>query len=406
MRTDVQEDPGPGGDAAGTRDRSGGHRQPRRSGDRAHRPRRARWVRWAVWSSTVLLAGGLAAAGLVVASMKGAPPRATVAALPYWSFGNGADTVLANRQDFSEVSPWIYGLSASGQVAVQYPPSQPQVTTDIGRLRAAGLRVVPTIANITDGSWAYQPAARILHDPGAMSQAVTSITDLVSRQDYAGIDIDFEGLHAGDRQAFSTFITDLAKALHSRGKILSVAVFAKTTDAGYGGQNAAQDYTAIGRAADQVRVMAYDYHWSTSPPGPIAPVSWVRSVLSYAKTRVPLSKIILGVPLYGYDWVGNSGSDLTWQQAVQLAAKHRATIHYDAASQSPWFSYTDSAGRTHQVWFEEPQSSAAKFAVAKEEGVGGVFLWMYGNEAPGTWSQLHRYLPVTGRPAASPAGRS
>jgi len=239
-----------------------------------------------------------------------------------------------------------------------------------------------------------------------MSSTVTAITALVTRQGYAGVDIDFEGLHAADRQAFSTFVTDLATALHARGKILSVAVFAKTTDAGYGGQNVAQDYAAIGRVADQVRLMAYDYHWSTSPAGPIAPVSWVRDVLAYARTQIPASKIILGIPLYGYDWVGDKGSDLTWQQAAQLARTHHSVVHYDSASQSPWFSYADSSGRSHQVWFEDPQSSAAKFAVASDAGVGGVFLWMYGDEAPGTWSALHRYLPAAGQPSSSATGRS
>jgi spore germination protein len=383
----------PGGSAVG-HGRSGSHR------------RRRRRSRWPLWCGAVLLAGALAAAGVFVTGLNSAPSRITVGSLPYWSIGNGTDTVLGNRQDFSEVSPWIYGLSGSGQVVIQEPSSQSQVTADISRLRAAGLRVVPTIANVTNGNFAYQPAAVILHSPGVMSRTVTAITALVTRQDYAGVDLDFEGLHAADRQAFSTFVTDLAAALHARGKILSVAVFAKTTDTGYGGQNVAQDYAAIGRAADQVRLMAYDYHWNTSPPGPIAPVGWVRDVLAYAKTQIPLSKIILGIPLYGYDWVGNKASDLTWQQAVQLAEAHGAVVHHDPASQSPWFSYTDSAGRAHQVWFEDPQSSAAKFAVAKEEGVGGVFLWMYGDEAPGTWSVLHRYLPLAGQPAASPTGRS
>ena len=392
-RTDVRTNPVPGGKAAG-HGRSGSHRRVRRRG------------RWALWCGAVLLAGALAVAGLFVAGMTSAPPRITVGSLPYWSIGNGTDTVLGNRQDFSEVSPWIYGLSGSGQVVIQEPSSQSQVTVDISRLRAAGLRVVPTIANVTNGNFAYQPAALILHGPGVMSRTVTAITALVTQQDYAGVDLDFEGLHAADRQAFSTFVTDLATALHARGKILSVAVFAKTTDAGYGGQNVAQDYAAIGRAADQVRLMAYDYHWNTSAPGPIAPVGWVRDVLAYAKTQIPLSKIILGIPLYGYDWAGNKASDLTWQQAVQLAEAHGAVVHYDSASQSPWFSYTDSAGRAHQVWFEDPQSSAAKFAVAKDEGVGGVFLWMYGDEAPGTWSVLHRYLPLAGQPAASTTGRS
>jgi spore germination protein YaaH len=393
----MQADLVPGGSAAG-HGRAGSHRRIRR---------RSRWLRW---SGAVVLAAGLAAAGLFASGslpgMKSAPPRISVASLPYWSFANGTETVLGNRKDFTEVSPWIYGLSSSGQVVVQDSSRQPQVTADISRLRAAGLRIVPTIANVTDGNFAYQPAARILHNSGVMSQTVTAITALVSQQDYAGIDIDFEGLHAADRQAFSTFVTDLATALHARGKILSVAVFAKTTEAGYGGQNAAQDYAAIGRVADQVRLMAYDYHWNTSPAGPIAPVGWVRDTLAYAKTQIPPGKIILGIPLYGYDWVGNHASDLTSQQAIELAAAHRAAIHYDSASQAPWFSYTDSTGRVHQVWFEDSQSSAAKFAIARDEGVGGVFLWMYGDEAPGTWSLLHQYLPLAGQPAASPTGRS
>ena len=393
VRTDVQAHPGPGGRAAGP-GRPGSHRRIRRR------------FRWLLWSGAVVLAAALALAGVLVTGMNSAPPRISVGSVPYWSFSDGTDTVLGNRKDFSEVSPWIYGLSGSGQVVVQHPSTLPQVTADIGRLRAAGLRVVPTIANSTNGNWAYQPAARILHDSGVMSRTVAAITALVTQHDYAGIDIDFEGLHAADRQAFSTFVTELGTALHSRGKILSVAVFAKTSDAGVGQQNVAQDYAAIGRAADQVRLMAYDYHWNTSPPGPIAPVGWVREVLAYAKTQIPLSKIILGIPLYGYDWVGNNASDLTWQQAVQLARTHQAVVHYDSASQSAWFSYTDSSGRSHQVWFEDPQSSAAKFAVAKDEGVGGVFLWMYGDEAPGTWSQLHRYLPLAAQPTASPTGRS
>ena len=148
----------------------------------------------------------------------------------------------------------------------------------------------------------------MLHSPELMAAHVTAIVALVQRNQYAGIDLDYENLHAADRQAFSTFVTRLAHALHAKGKVLSVAVFAKTTNAGTDPRNVAQDYAAIGRAADQVRLMAYDYHWESSAPGPVAPISWVRAVLRYAKTQIPASKIILGVPLYGYDWVGRHGT--------------------------------------------------------------------------------------------------
>ncbi len=377
---------------------------------RHHRHRRPRGrgpARLAVAGAVVLAM--LAVAATLLVTLRPSPPagpgRAAIASLPYWSFGDGTGVVLAHRAAFTEASPWIYGLTAASQVNLQYGPGQAAaVNADIGRLRDAGLRIVPTIANITNGNWAYAPVARMLHDPALMQRHISALTALAVRNGYAGIDIDYEDLHAGDRQAFTTFVTRLAAALHARGKILSVAVFAKTTDAGYAPRNVAQDYAAIGRAADQVRVMAYDYHWASSGAGPVAPVSWVRGVLRYAKSQLPAKKIILGIPLYGYDWTGHRGAVLTQQQALRLAAQHQAAVRFDRASQSPWFTYTAAGGTRHQVWFENPASTRAKLALARAAGVGGVFCWMYGDEAPGTWPALSQGMPAGGQAAPSQGG--
>jgi spore germination protein len=330
--------------------------------------------------------------------------RTVVASLPYWNMPLGAATVLANRNAFTEVSPWMYGLSPSGQIVPQYPAGQAAaMATNLQKLRAARLPIVPTLANITGGDFVYQPAARILHSPSLARAQVAAIAQLVRQQGFAGIDIDYEELHGTDRAAFSSFITSLGAALHAEGKILSVAVFAKTTDAGYDQRNVAQGYAAIGRAADQVRLMAYDYHWATSQPGPVAPIWWVRDVIRYAKTQIPAKKIILGVPLYGYDWSGGRGTTVTWLQAFQLATKHKARSRFDAASQEPWFTYTDRSGRKHQVWFENAQSSTAKFAAAQGSGIGGAYLWMYGYEESSTWPALRNTLPADTQPASSAA---
>ena len=171
-------------------------------------------------------------------------------------------------------------------------------------------------------------------------------------------------------------------------------MFAKSSNAGVAPRNVAQDYAAIGRAADQVRIMAYDYHWPTSPPGPIAPLPWVRSVLKYAKSQIPARKIILGIPLYGYDWSGGQAQAVTWLSALRLARAYHVSPHYDTAAQAPWFSYTDAAGHRHVVWFENEASSQAKFGAALGSQIGGVYLWMFGYEDTGTWSALPQTLPV------------
>ena len=356
----------------------------------------------AVWLAVVLV--GAVLVGLTMVNLGGSTPRHTlvVASMPYWNISHGTTAVLGHQNDVTEVSPWMYGLSSSGQIDTQYAPGQAaSVADEIGRLRAAGKLIVPSIANITGGKWSYAPVGRMLHSPRLMAAQVAAIVALAQRHHYAGIDLDYENLHAGDRQMFTTFVTRLAHALHARGKVLSVAVFAKTTNAGTDPRNVAQDYAAIGRVADQVRLMAYDYHWGTSPPGPVAPISWVRAVLRYAKTQIPASKIILGVPLYGYNWVGDHGIGISWLQALRLSRQYHATPHYDRASQTPWFRYRDAAGHEHTVWFENAASSRAKFDAAQGAQIGGVYLWMYGYEDAGTWSALGHVLPTSGAHALS-----
>ena len=356
----------------------------------------------AVWLAVVLV--GAVLVGLTMVNLQGSAPRHTlvVASMPYWNISHGTTVVLGHRQDVTEVSPWMYGLSSSGQIDTQYPPGQAAaVAAEITRLRGAGKLIVPSIANITGGKWSYAPVGRMLHSPRLMAAQVAAIVALVQREHYAGIDLDYENLHAGDRQAFTTFVTRLAQALHARGKVLSVAVFAKTTNAGTDPRNLAQDYAALGRAADQVRLMAYDYHWESSPPGPVAPIGWVRAVLRYARTQIPASKIVLGVPLYGYDWVGRHGTGISWLQALRLSRQYHAAARYDQASQTPWFRYRDASGREHTVWFENAASSRAKFAAAQGAQIAGVYLWMYGYEDTGTWPALGHVLPTSGPHALS-----
>jgi spore germination protein YaaH len=299
----------------------------------------------------------------------------------------------------------MYGIGGNGQIILDSGIDISSLQADLSRLRARGLPVVPTLANVdAQGNWVYAPVARVLHDRAAARRQVAEIVALVESEHYAGIDLDYENLQAADRQAFTAFVTSLARGLHAKGKVLSVALFAKASDAGYAPRNVAQDYAAIGKAADQVRLMGFDYHWDTSPPGPVAPIYWIRDVIGYAKTQIPAAKIVLGIPEYGYDWSGGIGTSVTWLQAVQLSRQYHVRPRYDGSSQSPWFTYTDAAHHKHTVWFENAESSQAKLDAA--QGIGGVYLWMYGDPDPGTWSALHRVLPIPSHSAAPGPGGS
>lgn len=335
------------------------------------------------------------------------PVRHTViASIPYWNLGPGAAAVEANREDVDEISPWIYNIGPNGTVASAVPPQDTAAAkATMAQLRALGEPLMPSVSNMVDGDFSYDAVAPVIHDQATMKRNIAGITALAVSQDYAGIDLDYEELRAGDRAAFTTFVQQLADSLHGAHKTLSVAVFAKVDDAGDDPRNVAQDYAAIGAAADEVRLMTYDYHWATSPPGPVAPASWVHDVLAYATTVIPPWKLVLGLDQAGYDWVGDQGTTISYAQAMSLASSHGVAVQWDPLSRSPWFRYTDANGTAHEVWFENAASSQAKRDVADSFGVHAVFLWMYAPPDPGLWTDLARSRPSSpAPPPPSPGG--
>ncbi|GFI28879.1 spore germination protein YaaH [Lachnospiraceae bacterium] len=112
----------------------------------------------------------------------------------------------------------------------------------------------------------------------------------------------------------------------------------------------------------------------------VAPLNKVREVVEYALTKIPASKINLGIPNYGYDWtlpfVQGASKAVTIGniQAVQIAIANDASIQFDETAQSPYFQYF-SEGLTHEVWFEDVRSLSAKFRLVEEYRLRGMGYW-------------------------------
>jgi peptide/nickel transport system permease protein len=135
------------------------------------------------------------------------------------------------------------------------------------------------------------------------------------------------------------FIGDLAERLHADGRTLTVSVppvydDGQTDASGYW----VYDYRAITPLVDRIRVLAYDY--STADPGPIAPLPWVQQIVDgTVKASGDPSKLVLGLPLYGYNWVLSTAgtcpakaegrTTVSARAAPDLAKRRGATPVYD-----------------------------------------------------------------------------
>jgi len=307
-----------------------------------------------------------------------------VGAVPYWDEEEARRTIENQGSQIDVASPWSYAVTATGGVELQ-PDLKAEGEAELtARLHELGMKVIPTIANTSSGLWDTGTISAVIRNPSLREAHVNAVVALIQDKGLDGIQIDYEDLPAADRGSFSSFVTDLGAAIHAIDKLLYVTVHVKEDDAGYDDRNKSQDYAAIGKAADMVCLMAYDWHWSTGPAGPIAPYDWVDRVLRYSVTQIPPNKILLGVGLFGYDWVGSTATNLTWRQVVALAALHQADEEWDVGAQSPHFSYTVD-GVEHEVWYEDGRSAAQKFDLARRYRLGGVELWRLGGEDPAVW---------------------
>ena len=126
----------------------------------------------------------------------------------------------------------------------------------------------------------------------------------------------------------------------------------------------------------------------------VSPIPQVRNVLNYAVSVIPPARILMGAPLYGYDWTlpyvsgGAFARTLGGEDATVLAAQVGAVIQYDHAAKSPFFYYYDSQGKHHVVWFEDARGIQAKLDLVKEYNLRGISYWALGKALPQNWALL------------------
>ncbi|MHB8647030.1 MAG: glycosyl hydrolase family 18 protein [Thermomicrobiales bacterium] len=351
---------------------------------------------------TSLVVAALVALSLILPNAHLLVPQAQpVAAAPiirwayYVTYAKDSFAALqANAGALTMVSPYYFTLQADGTIKNGEEPDTNAL------LRAARVKIIPMVKNAaTNADFTAQIAT-----PEARDKLAATIADLVVPRNYDGINVDFEDIRPEDRPLLTDTMARIAAKIRPSGKLVTQAIVGKTKDTtgGYGG---AFDYAALAPSVDLAILMAYDYHYAGGNAGPVAPIGWVRDVATYAAQTFGAGKVLLGMPLYGYDWdltSGGSAKAVTYAQALDRAKRPGATRTIDLASQSEVVRYADDAGDRHEVWFESAATFDAKFSVVRQAGIAGFGLWRIGQEDSGIWDVLKRSDQPAAR--AAPVG--
>ncbi|MFC1633003.1 glycosyl hydrolase family 18 protein [Patescibacteria group bacterium] len=308
-----------------------------------------------------------------------------------WDVSDARSSFENNRSLFTYISPFWYDQAGSGSLSAKGGARDQSL---ISSAHAKNIKVIPSITN----NYSQSKAQTLLNSTDNRQRAISAIIGEVTKYNYDGIDMDFENVRPQDKEVYSSFIEELARELHSRKKSLHVTVQPKINEnyswSGPGGM----DYARLGKAADRIRIMTYDFSRLNTTPGPIAPLSWMHSVIQYAKSQIASHKILIGIPFYGYDWglgsADNKSSGLVWDGVLNTKRQYSVTEHWDAKSGEPWYEYQGSAGK-NIAYYQDHRSVDLKVELAYNERVGGISIWRLGSEDPKNFSAINKYTSST-----------
>ncbi|MDD3168321.1 MAG: glycosyl hydrolase family 18 protein [Eubacteriales bacterium] len=278
--------------------------------------------------------------------------------------------------DLTYYYSFSYGFTPQGDLL----PLDDERVLDI--IRPHGVQPLMVLTPLdAEGNFSNVLASLMLNNPAARERLTTNIIAEMERKEYYGVDFDLEFVNRADRDLYTALISETAARANPAGFIVTAALAPKTSADQPGLLYGGHDYGGIGSVANLVMLMTYEWGYTYGPPMAVAPIDAVRRVLDYAVTEIPRSKILMGIPNYGYDWTlpyvrGESEAEnLSIPEAMARAQQVGAVIQYDETAQSPFYEYTDAQGRRHIVWFEDARSMRAKLELVNEYNLAGVGFW-------------------------------
>jgi len=323
---------------------------------------------------------------------------------PYWALsGNG-------QWDFSLLSTLAYfGLDVQSNGSFNTSPTNngfkgwmsQDLVTVINKAHAANDRVVLVIKAFDNGT-----INAIVSNPNATQNAINWTISSIRSRNLDGVNIDFEGSSSSTypnlQTQFSAFVANLSSQVHAAipGAVVSVDTYSGSAswDGGF------MNITQLAPSVDSLFVMAYDMGFGNLPgqAAPNAPLNgWTyndtTSVRQYL-LKAPASKVILGVPYYGYKYSTTSNQPYATTSGGAMADTYAGIAddfscalqlnrQWDVTASSPWASWwspgsNDPCGANHNSWRELYYDNA--------NNLQGTGMWALGYDGslPDLWQAL------------------
>jgi chitinase len=280
------------------------------------------------------------------------PPsgRRVIGYLPNW-YGSYASWI--NRVDFSKLTHINLAFAlgdASGNLQLA---SASDIDAFVSAAHSHGVKVFPSLCG-GGGDGRIAP----FYEPDKVDDFVNKIVSYVLARQMDGIDVDVE---APNRMGwkYDQFIAKLKAKAAPHGLPVTAAVSQWM-------QSGMSDETL--RSFDFVNIMSYDNTGTWTGPGAHSSYEQAVEALRYYENKgVARSKIVLGVPFYGYCWGSCPGGSSVYVLYKDILSR------FPNAAQGDWI---DSGGAKYS--YNGTATLARKTALAEQ--YGGIMIWELGGD--------------------------
>ena len=327
--------------------------------------------------------------------------------LPYWELTDSSTTL--DWEKLSTIAYFGVGAAANGDLEIANIDGSTTVgwsgwtsskmTEVIQTAHANKTRVVLTVQSFAWNSTGVTRQKALLGSDTARANLARQIAAAVRDRGADGVNLDFEPIVS----TYADEFTALVQAI--RAELDAIAPgYQLTFDAmGYIGNYPVEAATAPG-GADAILIMGYDYKGGSSgTAGSVAPIGGpvydIADTLAAYASRVPASKLILGVPYYGRAW---STATSSLNAPTISAAKYGSSVavlyetaldfattngrQYDPVEGVAWTTYQrENCTATYgcvtgwrQLYYDDAQTLAAKYDLVNQYGLRGAGIWALG----------------------------
>jgi spore germination protein len=344
---------------------------------------------------------------------KPTPKKIIFGYLPYWSVSK---IKFLQTDKLTDIAYFGLRLNADGTFFSKTDKNEPDPGYDywhndkdladyIKYAQKNGVRVSLTVISHDD-----EISDKFLDCESCWVTLFESLKNEMKIHNVSDVNMNFEYVDFQDKEKRDKY-TKLIQYLNTElDKTYGSSYFTVATFADSFVQERVTDVESLGKIADGLFIMAYDFHNVNSDnAGPGAPLSGKGDKWSYDLTTmtadylrvVPPNKILLGIPYYGINYVventnayakriPNDDDDLgedeknksqtqAYSDVMNTISELNPHIYWDDSAKTPYFTYkSPETGALRQVFYEDEKSIAAKFDLVDKNGLGGIGIWALG----------------------------